>query len=77
MLITGQTVEVGPKIVLLAEAYERAVALIKAHLAAHGAASVSELRQVLGSSRRVMVPLVEKLDREGVTRREGDLRTLR
>jgi hypothetical protein len=32
------------------------------------------LKTLLGSSRRVMVPLLEKLDREHVTRREGDLR---
>lgn len=77
MLDTGQGVEIGPKVVLLAEPYEQAVALIKAHLSEKGAASVSELRQRIGSSRRVMVPLLEKLDREGVTLREGDLRKLR
>ncbi|MHC1768475.1 MAG: selenocysteine-specific translation elongation factor [Verrucomicrobiia bacterium] len=77
MLATGQVVEIGPKVVLLAEPYDQAVALIKAHLAETGAASVSELRQRIGSSRRVMVPLLEKLDREGVTLREGDLRKLR
>lgn len=77
MLTTGQVVEIGPKVVLLAESYEQAVALIKAHLAEQGAASVSELRQRIGSSRRVVVPLLEKLDREGVTLREGDLRKLR
>jgi selenocysteine-specific elongation factor len=43
----------------------------------NGPATVSELRQALGSSRRVMVPLLERLDREGVTRRVGDKRMLR
>jgi selenocysteine-specific elongation factor len=42
----------------------------------HGPATVSELRQALGSSRRVMVPLLERLDRDGVTRRVGDKRML-
>jgi len=37
---------------------------------------VSELRQALESSRRIMVPLLERLDREGVTRRVGDKRKL-
>jgi selenocysteine-specific elongation factor len=37
---------------------------------------VSQLRQALGSSRRVMVPLLERLDRDGVTRRTGDKRML-
>jgi hypothetical protein len=38
---------------------------------------VSELRQVLGSSRRVVVPLLEYLDRTFVTIRRGDKRILR
>ncbi|MBI4327339.1 MAG: SelB C-terminal domain-containing protein, partial [Chloroflexi bacterium] len=46
-------------------------------LHAHGSATVSELRQAVGASRRIVVPLLEKLDREGVTRREGDRRVLR
>jgi len=37
---------------------------------------VSDLRQRLQSSRRIMVPLLERLDRDGVTRRVGDKRTL-
>jgi len=42
----------------------------------NGPATVSQLRQALGSSRRVMVPLLERLDREGITRRAGDKRML-
>jgi hypothetical protein len=39
-------------------------------------ATVSELRQALRSTRRVVVPLLEKPDRERVTRRQGDRRCL-
>jgi hypothetical protein len=35
------------------------------------------LRQALGSSRRIMVPLLERLDRDGFTARVGDKRRLR
>jgi selenocysteine-specific elongation factor len=42
----------------------------------NGPATVSQLRQRLESSRRIMVPLLERLDREGVTRRVGDKRKL-
>jgi selenocysteine-specific elongation factor len=42
----------------------------------NGPATVSELRQALGTSRRTMVPFLEKLDRQGVTRRIGDKRVL-
>jgi selenocysteine-specific elongation factor len=63
--------------VLAREAYDRALESIRAHLRARGSATVSDLRQLLGSSRRIMVPLLEKLDRDGVTRREGDVRVLK
>jgi selenocysteine-specific elongation factor len=76
LLDTGEAVEISPEVVLSAEAWQRAVSVIKEQLRARGAATVSDLRQALGSSRRVMVPLLERLDREGVTRRQGDLRVL-
>jgi len=43
----------------------------------NGPATVSELRQALQSSRRVMVPFLERLDRDGITRRVGEKRLLR
>ena len=39
--------------------------------------TVSALRAELGTSRKYAVPLMEHLDRTGVTRREGDLRFAR
>jgi hypothetical protein len=35
------------------------------------------LRQELATSRRILVPLLENLDRAGITQREGDRRKLR
>jgi hypothetical protein len=32
---------------------------------------------MLGNSRRVAIPLLERLDRDGVTLRQGDKRSLR
>ena len=52
-------------------------AQVKAFIAKQGPATVSELRQSLGSSRRVVVPLLEYLDRTFVTVRHGDKRALR
>jgi hypothetical protein len=42
----------------------------------NNSASTSELRQLLGSSRRVIIPFLERLDREGFTRRIADKRVL-
>lgn len=74
---TGEATEVGPEIVLLTEAYARAVEVVKQFLRERRQGTVSELRQAIGASRRIVVPLLEKLDREGVTKREGDQRVLR
>jgi selenocysteine-specific elongation factor len=38
--------------------------------------TVSEIRDLLQTTRKYAVPLCEYLDRQGFTRREGDLRFL-
>jgi selenocysteine-specific elongation factor len=40
------------------------------------ALTVAEIRDLLGTTRKYAVPLCEYLDRIGLTRRDGDLRTL-
>jgi selenocysteine-specific elongation factor len=77
MIANGTAVELTRDVVVSVEAYEQAIKRIRAHLAGHGAATVSELKVLLASNRRVVVPLLERLDHEGVTRRDGDLRRLR
>ncbi len=72
----GAAVEIGSDVVLSQEAFARAKEIISQFISRNGPASVSELRRELQSSRRVMVPLLERLDRERVTRRVGDRRML-
>jgi selenocysteine-specific elongation factor len=74
---SGEVVEISAELVLSASAVAQATAHVKAFIAKHGPATVSDLRQRLGSSRRVVVPLLEYLDRTFVTVRHGDRRTLR
>jgi selenocysteine-specific elongation factor len=57
---------------VIAEASQR----ITTHLSENGSATASDLRQLLDTSRRVAMPLLEHLDAIGLTRREGDLRHL-
>jgi len=70
-------VELSEDVILAAEAFARAIELVKQHLQTRTRATTSELRQVLGSSRRVVIPLLERLDKLGITRRDGDVRVLR
>ena len=69
----GVLVDVGG-IVFTASAVERARNLVRDYLDANGSMTVGDARNVLGSTRKFVVPLLEQLDREGVTRRRGDVR---
>ena len=72
---SGSLVRISPDIVLTAAFVERAVEIVRA--AGDRGVTVSALRAELGTSRKYAVPLMEHLDRAGVTRREGDLRFAR
>jgi selenocysteine-specific elongation factor len=74
---SGEAVELSADVVIAAIDLKRATELTQAFIRARGPATVSDLRQMLGSSRRVVVPLLEHLDRAGVTLRQGDKRSLR
>jgi selenocysteine-specific elongation factor len=76
LIENGDITELALDVVLLRESFERMKAQVAEFISKNGPATVSQLRQALGSSRRVMVPLLERLDREGVTRRLGDKRML-
>jgi selenocysteine-specific elongation factor len=76
LIKSGEVVEIAPDVVLLRESFERMKSQVTGFVSKNGPATVSALRQALGSSRRVMVPFLERLDREGFTRRAGDKRTL-
>ena len=41
---------------------------------ARGSLSVADIRNLLGSTRKYVLPIVNRMDAEGVTRRRGDLR---
>ena len=76
LIATGEAIEVGSDLVQLRENFERMKKALADFISKNGPATVSELRQALESSRRTMVPFLEKLDRQGVTRRLGDKRVL-
>jgi selenocysteine-specific elongation factor len=76
LIENGKVIEISSDVVLLRENVERMKNAVADFISKNGPATVSELRQALESSRRIMVPFLERLDREGVTRRVGDKRTL-
>ncbi len=72
----GRIIELDSEVVLSASAYAKMKETLAAFIQQQGPAKVSDLRTCLGSSRRVMIPFLERCDREGFTRRSGDVRTL-
>jgi selenocysteine-specific elongation factor len=77
LIQNGELIEIAPDVLLLRESLANMKSRIAEFISTNGPATVSELRQALGSSRRVVVPLLERLDREGTTQRSGDKRWLR
>jgi selenocysteine-specific elongation factor len=72
----GEIVEITREIVVLREAAEQMQNTIAEFLSENGSATASQLRQKIGTTRRVIIPFLEYLDRTGVTRRVGDERVL-
>ncbi len=73
----GFLVKVAPEFFLHADAHAGAVAAVRELLAATpGGATVADIRDRLGTTRKYAIPLCEHFDKTGVTRRAGDVRVL-
>jgi selenocysteine-specific elongation factor len=73
----GELIEINSDIVLLRDAAEQMRGTVAQFLSEHGSATASQLRQKIGTSRRIVIPFLEYLDHLGVTQRIGDSRQLR
>jgi selenocysteine-specific elongation factor len=60
----------------LRESYDEAVRKLLAYLREHGTMTAAEARDVLGTTRKYILPLLEHLDERRITRRTGDERVL-
>jgi selenocysteine-specific elongation factor len=77
LVVDGRVVRVNDDTAFARSAYDDAVSRIRHHLAEHRTLTVAAARDVLGSSRRYVLPLLEGLDAQKITRRVGDDRILR
>lgn len=73
---TKQIIPLDPKVTLGGKVFDATVESVRSFIGEKGQATASELRQHLGTSRKVVMPLLERLDRDKITRRDGDFRTL-
>ena len=73
----GDVVRVNETVVFTTEAYDDMVGRIVAHLRENNSVTVAEAREIFGTSRKYVLPLLEYLDQQRITRRVGDERVLR
>jgi selenocysteine-specific elongation factor len=77
LVVDGRVVRVNDDTAFARSAYDDAVRRLRLHLTEHRTLTVAAARDVLGSSRRYVLPLLEWLDTQKITRRVGDDRILR
>ena len=73
----GLVVRVSDTIVFDAAAYRRMVDAVVERIEKNGPIAVSDVRDMFGTSRKYALAFLEHLDKERVTRRDGDTRVLR
>ncbi|PKB79357.1 MAG: hypothetical protein BZY88_13695 [SAR202 cluster bacterium Io17-Chloro-G9] len=73
----GKVVRVNESVVFSSSAYQEMTARITEHLRSNGSITVAEARTMFNTSRKYILPLLEYLDQQHVTRRIGDERVLR
>jgi selenocysteine-specific elongation factor len=70
----GSIVRIGSDGAMHAHAYRELLDKVRGSLLDGGALAVGDFKEMFGFSRKFAVPILEYLDREGFTRREGDAR---
>lgn len=74
--VRGRLVRIAEGIWLPERRWQELVERVCLALRERGGLTVAQIRDLLHSSRRFVVPIVESLDAAGITRRSGDLRML-
>jgi selenocysteine-specific elongation factor len=70
----GNLIKLGEDILFLSDTYDEAQAKLRVYLQAHGKITVAEARDLLGATRKYILPLLEHMDALRITRRIGDER---
>ena len=73
----GRVVRAGDTVVFAASAYSQMADAVVERIKTAGPIAVGDVRDMFGTSRKYALALLEHLDRQRVTRREGDTRVLR
>ena len=72
-----EVVSAGPDVVFAAEVFDEMRDAVINFCHANNEVSINDVRELLGTSRKYSLALLEQLDRDNVTMRVGDMRKLR
>jgi selenocysteine-specific elongation factor len=72
----GRILKFADGVLFTREAYEEAVLRLVTYMREHGTMTVADARDMLNTSRKYILPLLEHLDALRITRRQGDERVL-
>lgn len=76
-LVTGgELVMLTPQICWYKDVYLRVCGVVKAHFAEHETLTLGELRDLINSSRKYTLAVLEYYDKNRITKKDGDLRRL-
>ena len=73
----GKVVKVDSSVIFSSDAYQEMVKTITGYIKEHTKITVAEARTLLKSTRKYVLPLLEYMDQQRITRRVGDERVLR
>ena len=77
LIVLGELKQLSSEVVFSPEDYQTMVEKLKKKITKDGPITVAQTRDMFGSSRKYMLAFLERLDSEGVTVREGDVRRLK
>jgi len=72
----GSIVKLNPGAYLYKEHYAKAIELMRSHFASHETMSLAEYRDILGTSRKYVLLILDHLDDKRITKLQGDVRVL-
>ncbi len=70
----GELILLAPGVYVHPDSFSRATDRVKEFLAKNGQMNIAQARDLLGASRKYLLPFLEELDRRRVTARQGDFR---
>jgi selenocysteine-specific elongation factor len=76
LLSLNRLIQLSGEVVFTPETYQTMIKEIKKKITKDGPITVAQARDMFGSSRKYMLAFLERLDAEGITIRDGDVRRL-